>query len=96
MSIGGGGLTEWSESQHNARIASTASSLSALKNLKREIPQPGKRTAAHLEVCSDIMQHRNPIPSANLFLTAPSSILQKRPHMPAVQRRHDLMCGLKV
>ncbi|KAF4945751.1 hypothetical protein FGADI_11683 [Fusarium gaditjirri] len=42
MSIGagGGGLTEWSESQHNARIASTASSLSALKNLKREIPQP--------------------------------------------------------
>ncbi|KAF5563072.1 kinesin family member C1 [Fusarium napiforme] len=42
MSIGAGGagLTEWSESQHNARIASTASSLSALKNLKREIPQP--------------------------------------------------------
>jgi hypothetical protein len=42
MSIHGGGLTEWNESQHNARIQSTASSLSALKNLKREIPQPGK------------------------------------------------------
>ncbi|OBS28151.1 hypothetical protein FPOA_02092 [Fusarium poae] len=44
MSIGGGGLTEWSESQHNARIASTASSLSALKNLKREIPQPAAQS----------------------------------------------------
>ncbi|KAM5372195.1 hypothetical protein ACJZ2D_007595 [Fusarium nematophilum] len=37
----GGGLTEWSESQHNARIQSTMSSLASLKNLKREIPQPG-------------------------------------------------------
>ncbi|VTO84116.1 unnamed protein product [Fusarium graminearum] len=44
VSIGGGGLTEWSESQHNARIASTASSLSALKNLKREIPQPAAQS----------------------------------------------------
>ncbi|TVY76222.1 Kinesin-like protein klpA [Fusarium oxysporum f. sp. cubense] len=46
MSIGAGGagLTEWSESQHNARIASTASSLSALKNLKREIPQPASQS----------------------------------------------------
>ncbi|KPA41451.1 kinesin family member c1 [Fusarium langsethiae] len=44
MSIGGGGLTEWSESQHNARIASTANSLSALKNLKREIPQPAAQS----------------------------------------------------
>lgn len=39
--IGGGGLTEWSESQHNARIQSTMTSLASLKNLKREIPQPG-------------------------------------------------------
>lgn len=37
-----GGLTEWNDSQHNARIQSTVNSLSALKNLKREIPQPGK------------------------------------------------------
>ncbi|KAJ4245657.1 kinesin-like nuclear fusion protein [Fusarium falciforme] len=37
----GGGLTEWSESQHNARIQSTMTSLASLKNLKREIPQPG-------------------------------------------------------
>ncbi|KAF5025107.1 hypothetical protein F66182_2808 [Fusarium sp. NRRL 66182] len=45
----GGGLTEWSESQHNARIASAASSLTALKNLKREIPQPGK--LARCRIC---------------------------------------------
>ncbi|KAF5663207.1 kinesin family member c1 [Fusarium heterosporum] len=53
MSIGGGGLTEWSESQHNARIQSTASSLSALKNLKREIPQPGKRIETRTITISD-------------------------------------------
>ncbi|KAM0354273.1 hypothetical protein ACHAPU_001317 [Fusarium lateritium] len=53
MSIGGGGLTEWSESQHNARIQSTASSLSALKNLKREIPQPGKRIETRTITLSD-------------------------------------------
>ncbi|KAF4967465.1 hypothetical protein FSARC_4988 [Fusarium sarcochroum] len=53
MSIGGGGLTEWSESQHNARIASTASSLSALKNLKREIPQPASQSDAKRKPLSD-------------------------------------------
>ncbi|SCO18647.1 probable kinesin-related protein KLPA [Fusarium fujikuroi] len=55
MSIGaaGGGLTEWSESQHNARIASTASSLSALKNLKREIPQPASQSDPKRKPLSD-------------------------------------------
>jgi kinesin family protein C1 len=53
MSIQGGGLTEWNESQHNARIQSTASSLSALKNLKREIPQPGKPVETRTTTLSD-------------------------------------------
>ncbi|EXM33393.1 hypothetical protein RAB80_007086 [Fusarium oxysporum f. sp. vasinfectum] len=55
MSIGAGGagLTEWSESQHNARIASTASSLSALKNLKREIPQPASQSDPKRKPLSD-------------------------------------------
>lgn len=53
MSIHGGGLTEWNESQHNARIQSTASSLSALKNLKREIPQPGKPIETRTTALSD-------------------------------------------
>ncbi|KAM0222143.1 hypothetical protein ACHAQD_004535 [Fusarium lateritium] len=53
MSIQGGGLTEWNESQHNARIQSTASSLSALKNLKREIPQPGKPIETRTTILSD-------------------------------------------
>ncbi|KAF4991437.1 hypothetical protein FGRMN_7840 [Fusarium graminum] len=53
MSIGGGGLTEWSESQHNARIQSTASSLSALKNLKREIPQPASQSDPKRKPLSD-------------------------------------------
>ncbi|KAJ4130136.1 kinesin-like nuclear fusion protein [Fusarium equiseti] len=53
MSIGGGGLTEWSESQHNARIASTVSSLSALKNLKREIPQPASQSDPKRKPLSD-------------------------------------------
>ncbi|KAJ4263029.1 kinesin-like nuclear fusion protein [Fusarium torreyae] len=53
MSIGGGGLTEWSESQHNARIAASASSLSALKNLKREIPQPASQSDAKRKPLSD-------------------------------------------
>ncbi|KAF4451133.1 kinesin family member C1 [Fusarium austroafricanum] len=55
MSIGaGGGLTEWTESQHNSRIASTVTSLSALKNLKREIPQPGRQTEAPVVRLSDL------------------------------------------
>ncbi|KAF5979928.1 kinesin family member C1 [Fusarium coicis] len=55
MSIGAGGagLTEWSESQHNARIASTANSLSALKNLKREIPQPASQSDPKRKPLSD-------------------------------------------
>ncbi|KAM0558307.1 hypothetical protein ACHAPJ_005001 [Fusarium lateritium] len=53
MSIGGGGLTEWSESQHNARIAASANSLSALKNLKREIPQPASQSDAKRKPLSD-------------------------------------------
>jgi hypothetical protein len=82
MSIGAGaGLTEWSESQHNARIASTASSLSALKNLKREIPQPGTQNEVSMVVLSDMKQHRNLTRSANLFLIAPSNILQSQHHM---------------
>lgn len=48
-----GGLTEWNESQHNARIQSTANSLSALKNLKREIPQPGKPIETCMTALSD-------------------------------------------
>jgi kinesin family protein C1 len=91
MSIGGGGLTEWSESQHNARIASTASSLSALKNLKREIPQPGKYIVSDIRAFSDIMQRRNLIPSASRFPNALSSIRRNQPHMPLAQRLHDQM-----
>ncbi|KAF5661052.1 kinesin family member C1 [Fusarium circinatum] len=55
MSIGAGGagLTEWSESQHNARIASTASSLSALKNLKRDVPQPASQSDPKRKPLSD-------------------------------------------
>ncbi|KAH7242274.1 P-loop containing nucleoside triphosphate hydrolase protein [Fusarium tricinctum] len=53
MSIHGGGLTEWNESQHNARIQSTASSLSALKNLKREIPQPASQSDPKRKPLSD-------------------------------------------
>ncbi|KAF4981882.1 hypothetical protein FZEAL_2402 [Fusarium zealandicum] len=51
--IGGGGLTEWSESQHNARIQSTATSLASLKNLKREIPQPASQSEAKRKPLSD-------------------------------------------
>ncbi|KAM5356576.1 hypothetical protein ACJ41O_003222 [Fusarium nematophilum] len=49
----GGGLTEWSESQHNARIQSTMSSLASLKNLKREIPQPASQSEAKRKPLSD-------------------------------------------
>ncbi|CAJ0551022.1 Ff.00g109520.m01.CDS01 [Fusarium sp. VM40] len=48
-----GGLTEWNDSQHNARIQSTVNSLSALKNLKREIPQPGKSVETCTTALSD-------------------------------------------
>ncbi|RSL66025.1 hypothetical protein CEP53_003480 [Fusarium sp. AF-6] len=51
--IGGGGLTEWSESQHNARIQSTVTSLASLKNLKREIPQPASQSEAKRKPLSD-------------------------------------------
>ncbi|KAM0429672.1 hypothetical protein ACHAPT_006278 [Fusarium lateritium] len=51
--IGGGGLTEWSESQHNARIQSTMTSLASLKNLKREIPQPASQSEAKRKPLSD-------------------------------------------
>ncbi|KAF5012406.1 hypothetical protein FDECE_1535 [Fusarium decemcellulare] len=50
---GGGGLTEWSESQHNARIQSTVTSLASLKNLKREIPQPASQSEAKRKPLSD-------------------------------------------
>ncbi|KAF4470224.1 kinesin family member C1 [Fusarium albosuccineum] len=50
---GGGGLTEWSESQHNARIQSTVTSLASLKNLKREIPQPAPQSEAKRKPLSD-------------------------------------------
>ncbi|WAO94828.1 Kinesin-like protein [Fusarium falciforme] len=49
----GGGLTEWSESQHNARIQSTMTSLASLKNLKREIPQPASQSEAKRKPLSD-------------------------------------------
>ncbi|KAH7152766.1 P-loop containing nucleoside triphosphate hydrolase protein [Dactylonectria macrodidyma] len=45
----GGGLTEWSESQHNARIQSSVPAPMSYKGIKREIPQPVASTAAQSE-----------------------------------------------
>ncbi|KAK7426468.1 kinesin-like nuclear fusion protein [Neonectria magnoliae] len=47
------GLTEWSESQHNARIQSSVPTLASFKNLKREIPQPAAQSEAKRKPLAD-------------------------------------------
>ncbi|KPM36602.1 Kinesin-like protein klpA [Neonectria ditissima] len=50
----GGGLTEWSESQHNARIQSSVPAPASWKNnLKREIPQPAAQSEAKRKPLAD-------------------------------------------
>lgn len=65
----GGGLSEWSESQHNARIQSSVPAPTSWKGLKREIPQPG---TFFYSVPPALCPH------ASLLLTA-SRIVNSRP-----------------
>lgn len=49
----GGGLSEWSESQHNARIQSSVPAPTSWKGLKREIPQPAAQSEAKRKPLAD-------------------------------------------
>ncbi|KAF4344360.1 kinesin family member C1 [Fusarium beomiforme] len=68
MSIGAGGtgLTELTESQHNSRIATTASQLASLKNLKREIPQPASQSDPKRKPLSDRALEYPPKPTSHV------------------------------
>lgn len=94
----GGGLTEWSDSQHNARIqTSMPAPTISWKGLKREIPQPGKYLPSAC-ICSDRgrslltnAQHHNQKRSANLFPNEHSNIQQSRHRWLLLHRLRDPM-----
>ncbi|KAH6889737.1 hypothetical protein B0T10DRAFT_459471 [Thelonectria olida] len=72
----GGGLTEWSDSQHNARVQPSVPAPIALKSLKREIPQPATplTAIAHRPSASQSDAKRKPLSDRALEYPAKPSL----------------------